>query len=1314
MENTSQIRKLSSSNDWKCWKFQVTIVLKSKGLYKWVDAATPSSERGKGDDFKAQEILISSINQSLIHHVINCKNAHEIWSKLGSIYEQDDSIQRLKLQQSFFNYTWKNVSVASHISDMENLAQSLNTMGDRITDELLMTKILMTLPPKYANFQTAWDSVEQGKKTLKNLTERLCLEESRIKLHTGHTAETNTGHMAETNDSALLSKIKCFSCGKRGHIKKDCDKRKFQAQNSNPNHSSSSKWCSKCKKKNHNLVDCWFKDKSKGKDNAFIVQCEDENCVDWFIDSGATAHMCNNIKFFTDIQPVEDKHVLIGNGQGLKVVGVGTIIAETYDGDSWIHTTLSNVNYVPEMKYNLFSTEATLQQGYEMTVNNNTWTFTRNDEVCAIGVREGKLFKMQLRINKCENEEAYLSVSQQHSLYDWHCILGHQNVNQVKQILKRSNITPQTSKNETFFCEACIFGKQSRQSFGQSSSVTKQVGDLIVADVCGPMEATSVGGSKYFLLLKDDFSKFRSVYFLKSKLETKQCIINYLHKFENQTGKKVKIIRTDNGLDEVNKEVKSVTDSLGIIHQKSCPYTPQQNGRAERDMRTIVEGARTVLHANGLSKTLWAEAINYFTYTLNYTLCTENGTPHSVFTGNQDPLDLNKFHSFGSNVYVHIADQKRRKWDKKSQPGMFVGYDNDVKGYRIYFKHSNKVELSRDVIFEPHNIGPVNMDENNVAKISPVNDSENVIDNYHVFTPASTCNNMEETNNVNVSDHEGSDFIENEIQEIFENQENQDIDIQEESEPIALEEGKYNLRNRNNLKNRRFDDYVLLIEDEPSTFEEAMSSPDSDKWKEAVTKELNELRENNTWIEVEKPKDENNIVTSKWIFKKKFNGNNIVFKARLVARGFQQKDNFDFVDLYAPVAKLQTLRVLLAVAVQKELKIHQMDVIGAFLHGDIDECVYMKVPEGLKCREGNMLKLQKSIYGLKKSPKYWNDKLNHFFIEEGFSRSQSDMCLYTKDGTYILVYVDDILIFSSSETDIVDVKSKLKKEFKMKDLNEVSKFLGMEIIQKQNQIVINQSQYMENLLKKYNMQDCKPVSTPIDPNYVHEGEADMKYESLCRSVIGGLLYLSLCSRPDISIAIGILSRHQHVSNEYLWKALKRVLRYIKGTLTSSLVFSKNEIVPVLEGFADADWAGDKETRKSTSGFLFKLYGCSVVWCTKRQASVSLSTAEAEYIALSEAIRELLWIVQILKDLNVNFEEPITIFEDNQAAIKMTVAHITRSKHIDIRYHFIREKVQENFVKIKYIESREQLADIFTKPIPYPRLAYLKPKIGIEK
>lgn len=272
----------------------------------------------------------------------------------------------------------------------------------------------------------------------------------------------------------------------------------------------------------------------------------------------------------------------------------------------------------------------------------------------------------------------------------------------------------------------------------------------------------------------------------------------------------------------------------------------------------------------------------------------------------------------------------------------------------------------------------------------------------------------------------------------------------------------------------------------------------------------------------------------------------------------------------------------------------------------------------------------------------------------------------------------------------------------------------MEIIQKQNQIVINQSQYMENLLKKYNMQDCKPVSTPIDPNYVHEGEADMKYESLCRSVIGGLLYLSLCSRPDISIAIGILSRHQHVSNEYLWKALKRVLRYIKGTLTSSLVFSKNEIVPVLEGFADADWAGDKETRKSTSGFLFKLYGCSVVWCTKRQASVSLSTAEAEYIALSEAIRELLWIVQILKDLNVNFEEPITIFEDNQAAIKMTVAHITRSKHIDIRYHFIREKVQENFVKIKYIESREQLADIFTKPIPYPRLAYLKPKIGIEK
>lgn len=363
-----------------------------------------------------------------------------------------------------------------------------------------------------------------------------------------------------------------------------------------------------------------------------------------------------------------------------------------------------------------------------------------------------------------------------------------------------------------------------------------------------------------------------------------------------------------------------------------------------------------------------------------------------------------------------------------------------------------------------------------------------------------------------------------------------------------------------------------------------------------------------------------------------------------------------------------------------------MDVVGAFLHADIDEEVYLEPPDGMDIKNGFVLKVQKSLYDLKKSPKYWYEKLNSFILEEGFTRSQNDLCLFYKDNVYSLIYVDDILIFSPNQKHIDDLKLKFNKSFKMKDIGLVSKFLGMKITQTDENIAINQTDYIESLLKKFNVETCKSVPTPMDPKFTYSGELDPKYEHQCRSLVGALLYVSLCSRPDVTTAVSILTRYQHIANETLWIALKRILRYLRGTINLSLFFPGYQEHDGVQAFADADWAGDAVTRKSTSGYIIQLFGYTVLWQTRRQNSVSLSTAEAEYISLSEACSDVMWTLYILKDLGVPVQKPVTINEDNQGAIRMAADQTKRSKHIDVRYHFIRDKMEEKFIDLKYIDS----------------------------
>lgn len=1370
MENQTATLKFNGDN-WVVWKFQTQVILKSRGYFDIVSGtklrpATDRNEQTKWDsqDAKAQEVIVTRMEQGPLTHILSCETSKDMWFKLKSVYDKESEVSIHLLQQKFFMLDFGSGSVSSFISRLEEIKNKLQQAGEQLSDKMLMTKILMALPEEYKHFRSAWESVPSDKQTLEELTSRLCIEEERNKF-----AEESTVLVARDKNNSVKGKVKskCYICQKPGHVARFCFSRKKENVNKeNPKengYSRETKQCTYCRRRGHEVKDCWFRknkeenrhsskrtekdDEKSNETNAFMVFSKNiKNGNDWCLDTGASEHMCWNKDLFQDlIETKMKKQVKVGNGEKLPVEGVGKVILWAFNGKKLIKSTLSNVLYVPDLQFNLFSAGCALDKGYTMFSNNEKCEFVnKNGEIGALATRENKLYRMHF---VSENNPEYAanfsilehspeSVTEKESLkYEtevndslisecntakiteslstWHSRLAHQNVNYVRQFLKRNHID---FIEENFLCEQCLKGKQHRLPFEQSKSRASKPLELVHSDVCGPMEQESLGGARYFLLLKDDYTSYRYVYFMKQKSEVKKNIEKFISLAERETGHKMKTLRSDNGLEFINKEVKEILESKGIRHQRSVVYTPQQNGRAERENRTLVEAARTMIQGQKMEKHFWAEAINTATYIMNRigTSSEKNKAPYELWF--QREVNVSIFKSFGSKVSVHVPNEKRLKWDAKNTLGIFLGYGEDIKGYRIYIPDKNKVEFHRDVIFLPENTIEVNKEKEN--------------SNDKIYIPNETKNNIDD-------ETEDNNFVNNPIEREINMEE-----IYESDSSSSYEDADNDQNNRYNLRREirrppRFDVYELDMEtsfltftdDEPQTYDDAMASSDSRKWKEAMDTEISALIENGTWQCVDKVDDmESEIIECKWVFKKKKDesGNVAKYKARLVARGFQQK-GMSFSDIYSPVAKLPSIRVFLAVCNKFDMKIHQLDVCSAFLNGDIKENVYITLPKGFKEKEGTVCKLRKSLYGLKSSPKNWNDKFHELMLEMKFIRCEHEYCLYIKVTEscriYVLIYVDDLLLAGTVEEEVGKVIQSLNKNLKMKNLGQIGHFLGMLISQNlpESKIIINQTNYLRNVLQKFGLLDCKPSKTPMDANFHHDQLKRDKSESLeiekkCRMAIGCLMYAMLCSRPDLCIAIGILSRYQTCASQDLWKEIKHVLRYVQGTLGMSLVYYKNESENIITGFSDSDWAGDCIDRKSTSGYIFKVFNCTVSWASRKQSTVSLSSTEAEYVALSLCVSEACWLRYLFYDLKIiqDFQR-VTVFADNQSAIKVckNPEFHKRLKHVDIRFHFVRDKIKQNVVMLKYISTTEQQADMFTKPLGFPQFKKLRDMLGLE-
>jgi hypothetical protein len=509
------------------------------------------------------------------------------------------------------------------------------------------------------------------------------------------------------------------------------------------------------------------------------------------------------------------------------------------------------------------------------------------------------------------------------------------------------------------------------------------------------------------------------------------------------------------------------------------------------------------------------------------------------------------------------------------------------------------------------------------------------------------------------------------------------------------------------------------LEEEPLTFEEAINSSESHLWWDAIKEELRSLKDNNVYTVVDDARGRASSTThahpiaSKWVFKKKLLANDkIRYKARLVVRGDLQNDD---VETFAPVAKMTTVRALVAVATARNLEIEQLDVKTAFLYAKLKETVFMKAPKGYGSNDesdGKIWCLNRALYGLKQAPRAWNEEINSALKRLGYTKTSSDASLYRKNSIYLLMYVDDLLLVGERQA-VDKAKKELVKLYKMTDLGAAKRFLGISIDRNRatKEVTLHQSSYIEGLLRRYEHDNCNPVSTPMIPGTKLSRKDDEsksligKEISWYKQLVGSLMYIMIATRPDLAFTMSRLSKFFDSPTEEHATAAKRVLRYLKGTTGKGIIYTPST-KKSFAGYSDSDFAGDSDDRKSTGGYVFLLFGGAISWKSKKQALPALSTVEAEYIAGAEATKEAIWLLRLLRDLDANVHNapPATIHFDNQGAMALTKndANHNRTKHIDVKWHFIRAYVDNGTIKITYLPTANMVADILTKALPRER------------
>ncbi|SDA02660.1 BZ3500_MvSof-1268-A1-R1_Chr7-2g09543 [Microbotryum saponariae] len=1401
--------------------------------------------------------------------------APTIYSTLKSRYAPDDATRTLEL----FSRLWGFRPMPGTVAEFDGWIMEFKAVAQEIIDtkttinDVLATLLLAIAHPSLESFKASFTDEQRTQRTLPDIDS--LADRMRVQLRSTNIPSTQSALLASS--SSRSTRPKCLACRSPSHRVAECPTR---AQHPPPGP------CRSCKKKDHWSLDC-KKALEDGKkpdtadstvDSQHHVGCLATGLLarrrqlrnhSFVVDSGATSHMVSDKSLFTTYRHIAPTKIG-GIAGGINAIGTGNIAFIAASGHP---ITLTGVLHTPGLFVNLLSVSRlcdTDDVRVAFTKHGIHIDKDGNDIAEGAQLDEG-LYLLDADHSKCQHL-ALLSRSQSSvPLLTLHRCLGHLAPSSIQKmvaagLLEGLRAGYSDEEVEKFVCNACLSAKGHRLPFPDSDSHSSERLGLVHSDVFSFSER-SLTGKRYLVTFLDDYSRKLWAYAIGHKSEVFGIFKTWLAEVELETGATLKVLRTDNGGEYCSRAFTEFCKARGTRRQYSIPRTPQQNGRAERVNRSIVEGVLALLVDAHLPKTFWEEAAAYFVYCKN--LCQhaalDKATPNSVWQG--DHTTASALHPFGCTAWLTVAPELRSKLDPKAVRVLFTGYDLASKAFRFYDTTTQKIILGRNATFldtefpglhgDPteQDGDPTEQDGDTHFASAPTTESQTVVKTWTplvrcrivlvtvacavlvtvacvalitvacaiactftivgcviVRSTACTAINTRRKSpkfaaGVDISyrfvrckhcrrdgvvfgtldllralqprilrgclsvdcrrlvivipsdvacqssspsalptDSEDSadplDLLGSQPQVRLDLQDVHHPDFSTYREPASAEESpdELDLIGRHSrdespdeidFLTRHHRAFIAIDDDtsdteavqpvksitsDPQTWREAMSSDKREVWAKAATDEFTSMRDDFKVFTIEDratvPAGAT-IVTSKFVWKTKRNalGEVTGHKARLVAQGNRQRDGIDFNETFAPVARFSSIRSLLALAAANGLHVHQADIDKAYLHGDLDHDIWMTAPRGFDLPSDKVLRLRRSIYGLKQAGRIWNRHIDASLRALGYTATGTDHCVYSwlddrQCPHYIALYVDDLLMISPDLAEIERVISGLEQRYGVKRLGPAEYILGIQIRRfDDGSIALSQERYIMDVLARFHFDTTtRGTTVPMTPGLsltAIPGQGTERIRSWYLQAIGSLLYISLGTRPDIAFAVSYLARFANNPGRRHWIAVKHILRYLRATYRNELVYARGQArITGVVGYSDANWGACIDTSVSTMGYVFYIAGSAVSWSSKRQSRVADSTTDAEYLALSHAGKEGIYLSQLLEELHVQPVAPAHIFTDNEAAA--AVAHdpvrVSGTRHIRLREHFVRDMVNRGDISLSHVGTSDMVADIFTKAL----------------